>query len=139
MSPYYPGPPSDEEPPLPSPLHPIARRRAVQRACAHQRNRQELAWRVQDVLAGCGLVQVDYSIACGRVVHIPQVVSVITGPVARVTLRLLDGQLPADFTAQTQRLEYHLGAKVDIVELEAPFIRLDWRTRGGGWSTQLAS
>jgi hypothetical protein len=142
MSSSYPGPRSYEETPpdrpLPSLLRPLARHRALQLVRAHQRNKQELAWRVQDVLAGCGLVQTDYSIACGRVVHIPEVVSVIIGPVARVKLRLVVGQMPEDFTAKDQTLAYHLGAaKVNIVVLEPPFIRLDWWTRGGQ-STQMA-
>ena len=127
----YPGPPSyDDDAPLPSRLRPLARHHALQLARAHQRNKQELAWRVQDVLAGCGLVQTDYSIASGRVVHIPEVVSVVTGPVARVKLRLVVGQMPKDFTAQAQALAYHLGAdEVDIVPLAPPFIRLDWWVR----------
>ncbi len=129
MSAYYPGPRSyDEDAPLPSRLHPLARHRALQAARAHQRNKQQLAWRVQDVLAGCGLVQTDYSIACGRVVHIPQVVSVVTGPVAQVKLRLVVGQMPEHFTAQARALAYHLRAdEVSIVPLEPPFLRLDWR------------
>jgi hypothetical protein len=106
---------------------------------AHQRNKQELAWRVQDVFAGCALIQTDYSVACGRVVHIPEVVAVIIGPVTRVKIRLLVGQMPEDFAAKAQILAYHLGAaKVNIVVLEPPFIRLDWWTRGGQ-STQLAA
>ncbi|MCA1697087.1 MAG: hypothetical protein LC749_21545, partial [Actinobacteria bacterium] len=117
MSATYPGPRSDGAP-LPSLLRPLARRRALQLARAHQRNKQELAWRVQEVLAGCGLIETDYSISCGRVVNIPQVVSVIIGPVARVKIRLLVGQLPEDFTAKAETMAYHLGAaEVSIVEL----------------------
>jgi hypothetical protein len=142
VSPSYPGPRFYEEippdGPLPSLLRPLARHRALQLVRAHQRNKQELAWRVQDVFAGCGLIQTDYSVACGRVVHIPEVVAVIIGPVARVKIRLLVGQMPEDFTAKDQTLAYHLGAaQVNIVVLEPPFIRLDWWTRGGQ-STQLA-
>ncbi|MFN2478487.1 MAG: hypothetical protein ABR615_04865 [Pseudonocardiaceae bacterium] len=59
-------------------------------------------------------------------------VSVIIGPVARVKIRLLVGQLPEDFTAKAETMAYHLGAaEVSIVELEPPFIRLDWWTRMG--------
>jgi hypothetical protein len=143
MSSSYPGPRSYEETPpdrpFPSLLRPLARHRALQLVRAHQRNKQELAWRVQDVLAGCGLVQTDYSIASGRVVHIPEVVSVVTGPVARVKLRLVVGQMPKDFTAQAQALAYHLGAdEVDIVPLAPPFIRLDWWVRQTDEITLLA-
>jgi hypothetical protein len=132
MSAYYPSPRSyDEDAPLPSLLHPLARHRVLQAARAHQGSKQQLAWRVQDVLAGCGLVQTDYSIACGRVVHIPEVVSVVTGPLAQVKLRLVVGQMPEDFTAQARALAYHLRAdEVSIFPLEPPFLRLDW-WRGG--------
>ncbi len=141
MSPSYPGPSSYEERPddvgLPSLLRPLARHRAWRLERAHQRNKQELAWRVQDVLAGCGLVQTDYSISCGRVVHIPEVVSVVIGPVTSVKIRLVVGQMPKDFTAKAQAMAYHLGAaEVRIVVLEPPFLRLDWRLRMG--QTQLA-
>ncbi|MBV9143249.1 MAG: hypothetical protein JO115_20425, partial [Pseudonocardiales bacterium] len=39
---------------------------------ARQRQNQELAWRVQDIIAGRGLIQSDFSVGGGRVVHIPQ-------------------------------------------------------------------
>jgi hypothetical protein len=55
-------------------------RRARRLDHGHHAYNQQLAWRVQDIIVGCGLVQVDYSIAGGRVFHIPQVISVDPGP-----------------------------------------------------------
>jgi hypothetical protein len=110
---------------LPSLLHPLARHHARLRERAHRVNKQRLAWRVQDVLAGCGLLQVDYSIAGGRVVHIPEVVSVVTGPTSRLKIRILPGQMPGDFIAKAPTIAYHLGVPVRIVQLEPPFLELD--------------
>ncbi|MDQ4105304.1 MAG: hypothetical protein M3186_16905 [Actinomycetota bacterium] len=109
---------------LPSLLHPFARHHARLRERAHRVTKQRLAWRVQDVLAGCGLIQVDYSIACGRVVHIPEVASVVIGPTSRLKIRLLPGQMPEDFTAKAPTIEYHLGVPVRIAQLEPPFLEL---------------
>ena len=135
MSTSYPAQRSYEETaenvsPLPSLLHPLARRRARQRQRAHQERNQRLAWRVQDILAGCDLIQSDYSIAAGRVVHIPQVMSVTTGPPVQLTIRILPGQMPQDFTAKAPVIAYHLGmAQVKIIPLQPPFIRLDLLAR----------
>jgi hypothetical protein len=144
MSASYPGQPSYEETaesvsPIPSLLHPLARRRARQRKLVRQERKQRLAWRVQDVLAGCGLMQTDYSIAGGRVVHIPQVMSVATGPPVRLTIRILPGQMPQDFTAKAPVLAYHLGVtQVRIIPLQPPFIRLDLLA-GGEQANEAAS
>jgi hypothetical protein len=116
--------------PLPSLLHPLARRRARRLKLAHQERNQWLAWRVQNVLAGCDLIQTDYSIAAGRVVHIPQVMSVATGPPVQLTIRILPGQMPQDFAAKAPVIAYHLGvAQVRITPLQPPFIRLDLLAR----------
>jgi hypothetical protein len=113
MSASYPAQRSYEETaenvsPLLSLLHPLARRRARQRQRAHQERNQRLAWRVQDVL------------------HIPQVISVTTGPPVQLTIRILPGQMPQDFTAKAPVIAYHLGvAQVKIIPLQPPFIQLD--------------
>jgi hypothetical protein len=112
--------------PLPSLLHPLARRHARRLERAHHENNQRLAWRVQDILAACNLTQTDYSIASGRVVHIPQVISVVTGPPAGLIIRLSSCQMPKDFTTIAPTVAYHLGVtQVRIVPLQPPFIRLD--------------
>jgi Domain of unknown function (DUF1918) len=48
---------------------------------------QQLAWRVEKIIAGLGLTQSDFSIAAGRVFHIPQVVSVDPGPPVGLDIR----------------------------------------------------
>ncbi|MGH3781843.1 MAG: hypothetical protein ACRDRO_14775 [Pseudonocardiaceae bacterium] len=113
--------------PLPSLLrHPLARRHAQQRERMHQVHNQRLAWQVQEILAGCGLTQDDYSVAGGRTVHFPQVLSVVDGPPMGLNIRLLPGQMPDDFTARASAIAYDLGmAEVRVVTLGAALIRLD--------------
>ena len=58
----------------------LARRRARRLERTRQIRDQQLAWRVQDIIVGCGLSQAHYSIGGGRSVRIPQVTSVVAGP-----------------------------------------------------------
>jgi hypothetical protein len=74
-----------------------------------QEHDQELAWRVQDIIAGLGLVQTDFSIADGRIVHIPHVVSVAAGPPVGLHIRTLPGQTPDNFAAHAPAIAYNLG------------------------------
>jgi hypothetical protein len=105
--------------------HPFAWRRARRRERIHRSNDQRLAWRVQDVLVGCGLSQDDYSVAGGRVFHIPQVLSISHGPPVSLDIRLLPGQTPEDVAAHASALAYGLGvAEVRVIPLETPLIRL---------------
>ncbi|MGH3673571.1 MAG: hypothetical protein ACRDSH_23575 [Pseudonocardiaceae bacterium] len=92
-------------------------------------NNQRLAWRVQDVLVGCGLSQDDYSVGGGRVFHIPQVISVDNGPPVTLEIRMLPGQTPEDFTTHASVMAYDLGvAEVRVTLLEIPLIRLELLT-----------
>lgn len=103
-----------------------ARRRAEQLQLRRQAAYQRLAWHVQDILVGCGLCQVDFSIAGGRVFHIPQVVSVDQGPPIRLTIRMLPGQIPEDFAANAHRIAYNLDvADVRVIALGPYHIRLE--------------
>jgi hypothetical protein len=113
--------------PLPSLLcHPLARRRARQRERRHQEHDQILAWRVQDIIAGLGLTHTGFSNACGRMEHIPQVVSVTDGPPVGLDIRILPGQMPDDFAAHAPTIAYNLGiAEVRVVPLGPSLIRLD--------------
>lgn len=105
--------------------HPFAWCRARRRERIHLSNDQRLAWRVQDVLVGCGLSQDDYSVASGRVFHIPQVLSIGHGPPVSLDIRLLQGQTPENFAAHTSAIAYGLGvAEVRVIPLEPPLIRL---------------
>jgi hypothetical protein len=99
-------------------------RRPAQRV--RQDNDQQLAWRVQDILVGCGLSQVGYSIGGSRVFRIPQVVSVVAGPPVGVDVRILPGQTPDDFTTHAKAIAYNLDvAEVQVVPLGPYFIRLE--------------
>jgi hypothetical protein len=94
--------------------------------CTPQEHDQELAWRVQDIIAGLGLIQTDFSIAGGRIVHIPHVVSVAAGPPVGLHIRTLPGQTPDNFAAHAPAIAYNLGvAEVRVVPLGPSLIRLD--------------
>jgi hypothetical protein len=103
-----------------------ARRRAEQLQLRRQAAYQELAWHVQDILVGCGLFQVDFSIGGGRVFHVPQVVSVVPGPSVRLKIRMLPGQIPDDFAEHARRIAYNLDvAEVRVIPLGPYLIRLE--------------
>jgi hypothetical protein len=87
---------------------------------------QTLAWRVQDIIAGLGLTHTDFSIAAGRIIRIPEVVSVVIGPPVGLSIRTLPGQTPDDFAAHSPAIAYNLGmAEVRVVPLGPSLIRLD--------------
>lgn len=91
-----------------------------------QKHDQILAWRTQDVIAGLGLTHTDFSIAAGRVIRIPEVVSVAAGPPVGLHIRILPGQTPDDFAAHTPAIAYNLDvAEVRVVPLGPSLIRLD--------------
>jgi hypothetical protein len=94
-----------------------------------QEHNHTLAWRMQDIIAGLGLTQTDFSIAGGRSVHIPEVVSVAAGPPVGLHIRTLPGQTPDDFAAHAPAIAYNLGdlgvAQVRVVPLGPSLIRLD--------------
>jgi hypothetical protein len=104
----------------------LAWRRTGRFERAHQPHDQRLARRVQEIIAGCGLIQTDYSIGGGRSVHIPQVVSVVDGPPTALHIELLPGQAPDDFDAHTSTIAFHLGvAEVRVIPLPPSMIRLE--------------
>jgi hypothetical protein len=75
-------------------LHPRARRHMEHLTRTRQAQYQLLAWRVQDSLADIGLIHQDYSIAGGRVVHIPEVITASAWPPANVVIRMLRARRP---------------------------------------------
>jgi hypothetical protein len=94
--------------------------------CTPRERNQELAWRVQDVIAGVGLTDTDFSIGGGRSIRVPQVVSITAGPPVGLHIRLLPGQTPNNFTTRAPAIAYHLGvAEVRVVPLWPSLIRLD--------------
>lgn len=103
-----------------------ARRRARRLQLSRDAADQRLARRVQDILVGCELSQSDFSIAGGRVFHIPQVISVVPGPPVGLTIRMLHGQIPDDYAAQAKRIAYNLDvADVLVIPLSPGLIRLE--------------
>jgi hypothetical protein len=87
---------------------------------------QQLAQRVEDIIAGLGLIHTDHSIAGGQIVHSPQVVSIDPGPPEGLDIQILPGQLPEDFSAHASAIAYDLGvAEVRVVPLGPALIRLE--------------
>jgi Domain of unknown function (DUF1918) len=106
--------------------HPLERRHNRDLERRLQVGYEHLAWRVEEIIAGLGLSQSDFSIAGGRVFHIPQVVSVDPGPPMRLDIRILPGQSPDDFSAHAASIAYDLGmAEVRVVPLGPSAIRLE--------------
>jgi S-DNA-T family DNA segregation ATPase FtsK/SpoIIIE len=103
----------------------LARRRARRLEHTRRARDQRFAWRAQEIIVGCGLIQDVDSIAGGRTVRIPDVISVIAGPPRSLDIRILPGQTPEDFDARTPALAYSFGvAKVSVVPLAPSLIRL---------------
>lgn len=116
--------------PLPSRLHPLARRRARELERIRRAHDQELAWRVQDILVALGLARADFSIGGGRSLHIPEVVSVTAGPPRGLHIRTLPGQMPDHFAAHAAEIAYSLGvAEVRVIPLGPALLRLELRPR----------
>jgi hypothetical protein len=87
---------------------------------------ERLARRVEEIIAGLGLTQSDFSIAAGRVFHVPQVISVDPGPPVGLDIRILPGQSPDDFSAHAAAIAYDLGmAEIRVVPLGLSVIRLE--------------
>lgn len=106
--------------------HPLARRHNRDLERRQQVRDEHLAGRVEEIITGLGLVQSDFSIAAGRVFHIPQVVSVDPGPPVGLDIRILPGQSPDDFSAHAAAIAYDLGmAEVRVVPLGPSVIRLE--------------
>jgi AraC-like DNA-binding protein len=102
------------------------RRRARQLERIRLADTRELARRVQDIIIECGLTQTHFSLSGGCALRIPEVVSVIGGPLVGLTIRTLPGQTPDHFAAHAQEIAYHLGiAEVRVVPIESSIIRLD--------------
>jgi hypothetical protein len=107
--------------------HPLEWRRNRDEERWQQDLDQRLAWKVQDIMYGLGLIQYDFSIGGSRSVHYPEVASVSAGPPVTLNIRILLGQTPDDFdTAKCRKtFAYHLSvAKVEVERLRAPLIRL---------------
>jgi hypothetical protein len=106
--------------------HALERRRTRDEEQRHQAAYQRLAERVEEIIAGLGLIEDDFSISAGRIYHIPRVIAVHPGPPLAVDIHILPGQSPEDFSAQTTAIAYDLGmAEVHVVPLDPSEIRLE--------------
>jgi hypothetical protein len=106
--------------------HPLEWRHNRNLEQRQQAGYEQLAWRVEEIIAGLELTQSDFSIAAGRVFHIPQVISVDPGPPVGLDIRILPGQSPDDFSAHAATIAYDLGiAEVVVVPLGPSVIRLE--------------
>ncbi len=104
--------------------YPPTRRHARESERMHQEGTQRLVERVHDVISGLGLTQTHYSIGGGRTVRSPEVISVTERPMS-FDIRMLAGQIPDDFVAQSKRIAYNLGvAEVRVVPIGHSLIRL---------------
>ncbi len=115
--------------------HPLERGHSRDLGRRQQVGYEHLARRVEEIIAGLELTHSDFSIAAGRVFHVPQVVSVDPGPPVGLDIRMLPGQTPDDFSAHAGAIAYDLGlAEVRVVPLGPSVIRLellphDWLPR----------
>jgi len=106
--------------------YPLERRHARDVERRHQAAYERLAERVEEIITGLGLIEDDFSIAGGRVYHMPEVISVDPGPPLGVDIRMLPGQSPEDFSAHAAAIAYDLGmANVRVVPLRPSEIRLE--------------
>jgi hypothetical protein len=102
------------------------RRRAQELEHTRQEHNQRLAWHLEDILRGRGLTQPSYSVAGGRGLHVPHVISVVDGPPVGLEIQMLPGQAPHDFAAHAPAIAYNLGvAAVQVVSIGPSMIRLE--------------
>lgn len=107
-------------------LRPLSRRHARRLERMRHDNDQKLAWRVQDVLVGCGLTRIDFSVAGGDSLRTPQVISVVAGPPVKLTIRTLPGQVPDDFARHAPAIAHNLGvAEVRVIPVGPSLIGLE--------------
>jgi hypothetical protein len=105
-------------------------RRRQENAWQLERRRQENAWqlasRVEDVIIGCGLGQLSYSLSGSFDLRAPQVLSVVDGPPVGVDILILPGQMPDHFAEHAPAIAYNLGVTgVRVVPLGPSRIRLE--------------
>lgn len=106
----------------PSPLHPLRWRYARDLERLRRAGEQQLVRRVQDIIVGLGLTQVQYSVAAGYMRILPKVILVAERPV-ELDIHMLPGQIPDDFAAKTKQFAYGLGvAEVRVVPLGPPYL-----------------
>jgi S-DNA-T family DNA segregation ATPase FtsK/SpoIIIE len=114
---------------LPSRFRPLARREALRSERYQWRRDQNLAWRLQDVFAGVGLVGTTSTIGAGQVTSVPRVLQVIRGHTVSLMVEVLPGQVLADYAEQSGRIAESMGvARVRVVRASARLLRLELLT-----------
>lgn len=87
---------------------------------------QWLIWEVEAILAGCGLSQIGASVSGGVNHYLPRVVPgslvredpTVPGKPTTLTIKILPGQDPSNYSKHTQTIAYNLGInKVTVVPL----------------------
>ncbi len=88
---------------------------------------QRLAWRVQDILVGCGLSQSGASFVGGTNFYLPKVLEVVPGPSSvELIVRILPGQMPDHYANHARTIAYNLGmAEVRVTPVGPYLIRLE--------------
>ncbi len=106
--------------------HPLERRHTGDLEPRHQAAYERLAERVEEIIAGLGLIEDDFSISAGRIYHFPRVIAVHPGPPLAVDIHILPGQSPENYSAHATAIAYDLGmAEVHVVPLGPAEIRLE--------------
>lgn len=115
---------------IPSRLrHPIKWRVAMYQLDRARERRQQLAWRVSDILASLDLIQYGHSLNCGskgRNIYLPRIRWVEDGPPRAVIVEMLPGQILGDYQRHAARLGDSLGvARVRMTALTPPLLRFE--------------
>jgi hypothetical protein len=113
-------------PPLPSILHPFARRHVLRSERFQLRRDQNLAWRFQEVVTGLGLVAGQASIAASATISVPHVVQVHPGPPVTLVVKTLPHQLVCDYVDHATRIAQSMGvARVRFDAMGPSMIRVE--------------
>jgi hypothetical protein len=105
-------------------------RRRQEDAWQLERRRRENSWqlasRLEEVIIGCGLTQLGYTLIGDYNIHAPQVLSVDDGPPVRADIYILPGQTPDHFANHARAIAYDLDmAEVRVVPLGPRRVRLE--------------
>ncbi|MGH3787660.1 MAG: hypothetical protein ACRDRG_14160 [Pseudonocardiaceae bacterium] len=91
---------------------------------------QRYAWRVQDILVGCGLSQSGSSLVGGTNYYLPKVTQVFPGPPPgpprALNVQIMPGQSPDDYARHARTIAYNLDlAAVRVTGLGPYLIQLE--------------
>jgi hypothetical protein len=110
------------------------RRQENARQLEHRRqeNARQLASHLEEVMIGCELTQLSYTLTGNFNLRAPRVLSVIDGSPVTVDIHILPGQTPDHFAQHAPTIAYNLGlAEVRVVPLGPDRVRLELFQRSG--------